>query len=339
MCGGLDPRVNAGTDDPLRVKTLVAANRGSKIAVVGVDLIGLPRAIVDQAIVAAVRRTDVEPGAILVSCSHTHSGPYTMEGLYSFGVIDRDYLSTLPDAIATGIQRADAACRPATMHVGRSLVHHGLHHRRVMVKGGKAYNTWMGAALDDLETCPQVLGSCGPIDPELWVVRFDDLDGRPLGVLTNFTLHVNTHFGTTWSADYPGVIAGVMQQELGTGVVTVFTPGACANINSTMGGTRWREGAEYLAGRAVEAARRARRVDGLVEVGGVRRDVPVHRRDPNSQPAEAIGRLAWGGRNPREDVFAPQVDHVAAIPERGTRRASARSPSPPTRASCLSNTG
>jgi hypothetical protein len=321
MCGGLDPRKNVGTDDPLRVKTLVAASEGLKIAIVGVDLIGLPRAIVDRAIEAAVQRTDIDPDAILVSCSHTHSGPYTMEGLYSFGVTDRDYLSTLPGAIAAGIQAADGARQPATMHVGRSLVHHGLHHRRVLAKGGKAYNTWMGAALDDLEICPQVLGSCGPIDPELWALRFDGLDGRPLGVYMNFSLHVNTHFGTTWSADYPGVIAEVMQQELGPDVVTVFTPGACANINSTMGGARWREGAAYLAQCAVKAVRRAKRVEGRAQVGRVRRDVPVPRRDPDSQPAEAIGRLAWGthsdarGGGGREDVFAPQIGHVAAMPE------------------------
>jgi hypothetical protein len=89
----------------------------------------------------------------------------------------------LPDAIAASIEgrnaafRADAALQPAKMHVGRSLVHHGLHHRRVLCKDGKAFNTWMRAALDDLDRCPQILGACGPIDPELWVVRFDGAGG------------------------------------------------------------------------------------------------------------------------------------------------------------------
>jgi neutral ceramidase len=320
MCGGLDPRKNVGTEDPLLVKTLVVAGE-TEIAVVGVDLIGLPRTIVDRAIDEAARRTHIERGAILVSCSHTHSGPYTMEGLYSFGVTDPDYLSTLPGAIADSVEAADAVCQPAKMYIGRSLVHHGLHHRRVLCKDGAdkphlpAYNTWMRAALDDLETCPQVLGSCGPIDPELWVVRFDGLDGKPLGTFVNLALHVNTHFGTTWSADYPGVIAERMRRELGPDAATVFTPGACANINATMSGTSWREGAEYLAGRAVEAVRRAKRIDGPIAVDAVRRDVAVSRRDPESQPPEAIGRLTWGGGSARQDVFGPQIEHVAAMPE------------------------
>jgi hypothetical protein len=276
---------------------------------------------VDRAIKEAVQRTGIKADAIIVSCSHTHSGPYTMEGMYSFGVTDSDYLSTLPEAIADGIAAAAAACSPATMHIGRSLVHHGLHHRRVLVKerarelNPKAYNTWMGVALDDLDACPQVLGSCGPIDPELWAVRFDGQEGAPLGVLLNFSMHVNTHFGTTWSADYPGVIAEAVRKTLGPNVISVFTPGACANINSTMGGARWREGADYLAQRAVEAVHRARRIEGTVNVGGLRRDVPVPRRNPGSQPLEAICRLSWGSSGARTDVFGPQLEHVAAMPE------------------------
>jgi hypothetical protein len=134
MCGGLDPRVNVGTDDPLQAKALVAEAEGDRIALVGVDLIGLPREIADQAIAEASRRTGIAPEAMLISCSHTHSGPYTFEGLYSFGVTNAAYLSTLPGLIADSIEQAARACQPATMHIGRSLVYHGLHHRRVLVK-------------------------------------------------------------------------------------------------------------------------------------------------------------------------------------------------------------
>ena len=79
MCGSLQPRTNVGVDDPLMAKTLVAASGGKVVAVVGVDLIGLPREIVDRAIEEAVDRTGIDPGSIMVSCSHTHSGPYTKD--------------------------------------------------------------------------------------------------------------------------------------------------------------------------------------------------------------------------------------------------------------------
>ena len=57
---------------------------------------------------------------------------------------------------------------------------------------GLVLNTWL-KKLNDLEQTPQVLGTEGPIDPELWVARFDALDGRVLGTLVNFTCHPALH--------------------------------------------------------------------------------------------------------------------------------------------------
>ena len=179
---------------------------------------------------------------------------------------DADYLSTLPGAIATSIEKAYAASQAATMHIGRSVVYHYLHHRRVLAQDGKAINTWMRGMTDDLDAYPQLIGTAGPVDPELWVVRFDDLAGTPFGAFVNFTLHVNTHFGTTYSADYPGVIAAEMRRDYGAGCSTVFTPGACANITTTRGKGEWRQAADNLAGEAVMAAGRAYQVEGPIIV-------------------------------------------------------------------------
>lgn len=316
MCGGLEPRKSVGTDDPLRAKTLVACQGDKRIAVVGVDIIGLPLAFCNQAIAEAVHRTGIPRECIMISCSHTHSGPYTEEGLYSFGVTNQPYLNTLPGLIASSIEQANASLRPVSLSIGRSLVYHGLHHRRVLSKKeNKAFNTWMPFALNDLDRVPQVLGSCGPVDPEMWLLRFDDADGKMVGALVNFSLHVNSHFGNTWSADYPGVIADTLRTEFGPQVNTVFTPGACANVNPTMGGPRWIEGARFFAAQAVEAAKRAKRIPEPIAVDGERVDLTVERRDPADQPPEAVGRLTWGNRGGREDVFGPVAAKLAASPK------------------------
>ena len=202
------------------------------------------------------------------------------------------------------------------MHIGRSLVYHLLHHRRIVAKDGKAINTWMSDQADDLERTPQVVGTAGVIDPEMWVLRFDDLAGKPFGGFVNFTLHVNTHFGNRYSADYPGVIASNFRHVYGAHFHSVFTPGACANVNTTVSGiSRWREGAEFLAQQALAAAKRARPAAEPVKVGGARRDVAAERRDPASQPPEAIGRLDWGGGHSWEQVFEPMVEHIGSMPD------------------------
>ena len=235
MCGSLDPRKNEGTTDLLQSHALVAESGGGRIAIVGVDLVGLPKALADQIIAESAGRTGIPSHAIMISCSHTHSGPYTAEGTYSSDVIDSAYLSTLPDRIGASVEQAAGRLETATMHIGRSLVHHGIHNRRVICPDGKVLNTWMPAALNDLDLIPQVLGTAGPVDPELWVVRFDRLDGSALGVFYNFSLHTNSKSGRTWSADYPCVVAELMREEYGPEVISVYTPGACADINVTIG--------------------------------------------------------------------------------------------------------
>ncbi len=312
MCGSLRPRMNVGVDDPLMAKALVAEADGRSAAIVGVDLIGLPRSIVDEAIAMAAAQAGLPATGIVVSCSHTHSGPYTMEGLYSFGVTDKGYLASLPGKIAGALVQAAAALRPARMSIGRSLVFHGLHNRRVLRKDGKAINTWFSALLNDLDLCPQFVGSAGPIDPELWVILFSDKSsGEPFGALANFSVHVNTHFGTRYSADYPGVIAAAMRQEFGQAFTTVFTPGACADVNATIPGyllerdeRTWLVGAHYFAAQAVAAARRAKAVEGPVTVGAKRADIAVPRRDPADQDPAALELLGWPNRH---EVFAQDM--------------------------------
>ena len=318
MCGSLDPRKNEGMTDPLQSHALVVESGGARIAIVGVDLIGLPKALADEIIAEAAGRTGIPADAFMIACSHTHSGPYTAEGLYSSQVTDAEYLSSLPDRIAASVEQAAGRVEPATMHIGRALVHHGLHNRRVICPDGKVLNTWMPAALNDLDVIPQVLGTAGPVDPELWVVRFDRLDGSSLGVFYNFSLHTNSKSGRTWSADYPCVVAELMREEYGPDVISVYTPGACADINVTIGGERWRESATYFAEQAVDAARRAIPVAGPIPVSAIRREITVPRRDPADQPPEAIGRLNWGGAGGRADVFDRQAELVAAMPEQLT---------------------
>lgn len=313
MCGSLKPRLNVGIDDPLYAKALVADDGERRVAIVGVDLIGLPRATVDPAIAEAARRTAIDPGAVMVSCSHTHSGPYTADYLYVPGVTDATYMARLPGLIADSIEMACSRLRPATLSIGRSLVYHGLHHRRVLTKEGRALNTWMGQALNDLDDTPQVLGSCGPVDPEMWVLRFDDLEtGLPFGAFVNFSLHVNSHFGSSYSADYPGVIAACMRHAFGPQMATVFTPGACGNINPTMNGpTGWRTGAEYFADMALGAARSARPIAGPIAVGGVRRELSVPRRIAVNRSPDSISRLRWGKD---DEVFTNMLGVIEAKP-------------------------
>jgi len=287
---------SVGTDDPLLAKTLVVQSGDRTIAIVGVDLVKIRLDLADAAIAQASQRTGIDPDAVMICPSHNHSSPFVPMG----GPNNKDYLSTLPGLIADSIEQAHRALQPARMLLGRSLVYEGLHNRRVVSKSdGLVLNTWL-KKLNDLEQTPQVLGTEGPIDPELWVARFDTLDGRVLGTLVNFTCHPALHDrrGRKWSADFPAVIAEQMAQAYGEQVVCVFTQGASGNVNPNKQFVpNWREKAAVFARAAVDAAKRATRIEGPIAVGYARRNVRVPRRDPADQREGAIARLGW--RDPR----------------------------------------
>jgi neutral ceramidase len=292
ITGPASPK-SAGTDDPLRARAMVVQSGDRKLAVVGLDLVKIRRDLADAAITLASRQTGIARDAVLICPSHNHSSPLVPMG----GPVNKDYLTTLPGRIADCVERAYKALQPARMFLGRSLVYEGHCNRRVIAKAdGLALNVWL-TKLNDLKQTPQVLGTEGPIDPELWVARFDALDGQVLGTLVNFTCHPCLHDRIkihTWSADFPGVIAGRIAQTYGKQAVCVFTQGCSGNIQPPVCFTPdWLERSAVFARAAVEAAQNAVAIKGPVAVGYARRDVTVPRCNPAAQRDEAITRLGW----------------------------------------------
>ncbi|HPA18785.1 MAG TPA: hypothetical protein PLU30_13625 [Verrucomicrobiae bacterium] len=285
--------VGTGTEDPLRARAMVVRSGDRKLAIVGVDLVKIRRDLADQAIALVTGQTGITRGAVLICPSHNHSSPLIPMG----GPNNKDYIATLPKLIADSIVRADKALQPARMSIGRSLVYEGHCNRRVISKAdGLVLNVWL-KKLDDLKQVPQVLGSEGPTDPELWVARFDAPDGKMLGALVNFTCHPGLHDRIkihTWSADFPGVIAEHITQAFGKQAVCVFTQGASGNIEPPVMWTPdWRERSAVFARAAVDAAKGAIPVKEPVAVDYARRDVDVPRCNAETQPEGAIARLGW----------------------------------------------
>ncbi|MBN2296211.1 MAG: hypothetical protein JXM70_27525 [Pirellulales bacterium] len=302
--------VSVGVEDPLFAKTLVVQNGCRTLAIVGLDLVKIRRDLADTAITLAAQRTGIDRDAVMICPSHTHSSPFIPMG----GPNNRDYISTLPKLIAGSIEQAYKAMQPARMFLGRSLIYEGHHNRRVISKtDGLALNTWL-KKLNDLKQTPQVLGTEGPIDPEMWVARFDALDGQVLGTLVNFACHPALHDRSglkKFSADFPGVIAEQIAQTYGKQAVCVFTQGPSGNIAPPVQfSPDWRERSAVFARAAVDAAKRAIPIKEPVAVGYTRRDVTVPRCNPEAQHEGAIERLGW-----RPDSFNTAKRQLANTPK------------------------
>lgn len=295
ITGPSGPR-STGTDDPLRARAMVVQSGDRKLAIVGVDLVKIRRDLADQIATLVTQKTGIARDAVLVCPSHNHSSPL-IPAQGDKATANKAYIDTLPKRISDSIMQADTALQPARMSVGRALVYEGHCNRRLISKAdGLVLNNWL-KKLNDLKQVPQVLGSEGPIDPELWVARFDALDGKVLGTLVNFTCHPCLHDRIkihTWSADFPGVIAESIAQAYGPAAGCVFTQGASGNIQPPVMWTPdWKQRSAVFAKAAVDAAKGAIPVEGPIAVDYVRRDVEVPRCKAEAQLTRAITRLGW----------------------------------------------
>ena len=128
--------------------------------------------------------------------------------------------------IVEAIVRADAAAQPAALFAGIARQETPISFNRRFVMKDGSVRTWM--RLDN----PEVVRAAGPIDPDVGLLLVRAADGdQPLGVFTNFALHLDTVGGTLWSGDYPFFVEQSLRQTLGSEVISVFGNGCCGDIN------------------------------------------------------------------------------------------------------------
>jgi neutral ceramidase len=301
LAGSTSPRVSKGIEDPLYVKALVLESGGTRIAYVTWDLLALSRAEGDRAVTQASARTGIPEENIMWAASHTHTGPYTVPVFGSEeGGIDREWLSGLPDRCAECVARADAAKVPVKMSRMRGYCFGAGVNRRVRFKDGREINSWLIEGAGDTI---QSVGTAGPIDPEVGILSFEDSAGKMVAVLFHFTLHANANFSRYFSGDYPAVVAARLRERFGGNLVTLFAPGACADINPLQ---KYRATGDMLADVILSRLQERTLIAGQVSLGAMKRDITVPYRDLSRDQEKRILDAHWGERD--SEVFRRELE-------------------------------
>lgn len=230
LAGGIKPRVSKGIEDPLYVKSLVIeTEKGEKFAYVVLDLLCLLREVGDKCVKLASEKTGIPKENIVWTTTHTHTGPYTLP-LFGEeeGTINKKWLNSLPEKFSLSVEKAYKSKKKARLKHINAFCNGLSHNRRVIIKDGRAINTWN---LENINI--QILGSEGPIDPEIGILFFETEKGDPISLMFYFALHTNSNFGEYFSSDYPGIIYMKMKEKFGSDFITLFIPGPCGNINPT----------------------------------------------------------------------------------------------------------
>jgi len=202
--------------DPLHARCLVLDDGTNRIAIAVVDTCMMTRDLIDEAKELARRETGIPIDRMLVSATHTHSAPSAMACLGSRA--DTNYARFLPGRIAEGIARATRNLAPA--RIGWTVVQDSehTHNRRWIRRPDRLLTDPFGvqnvrAHMHPGHESPDAIGPSGPVDPDLSIVSIQSLDGKPMALLANYSMHY--YESPLLSADYYGRFASKMARLLG----------------------------------------------------------------------------------------------------------------------------
>jgi len=235
--GGMQDRLPQHVHDELHARALVLDDGQRRLALVTVDSCVVPRQIFDAAKTLVHQHTGIPIENMLMSATHTHTAGTAAPAFQSEA--DAEYQLFLTRKIADSVRIALNNLEPARLGWGVGKVPQHVFNRRWKMKPGTIPPNPFGG-LDQVKTNPAVgspdlVEPAGPTDPDLTVISVRALDGRPIALLANYSLHYvgAGHF----SADYFGAFADRIQQLLGADrqdppFVGLLSNGTSGNINN-----------------------------------------------------------------------------------------------------------
>jgi hypothetical protein len=193
-----------GVHDPLMGKVLLLDDGSTRLAWGNLDLIGLSPEDDARLRQMIAGRLGIPPRNVLVSCTHTHSGPGSMQFRGPLGAVDAAWLESVLGAIVDAAAGLPSRLRPARMGCATTVV------------PGLGYNRQDGAS---------------PIDERLLVVHFRDDDDRAIAAILNYATHpvVLGENNLYFTADYPGYATRGIEKSFGG--VTMFVLGAAGDVD------------------------------------------------------------------------------------------------------------
>lgn len=204
-------RFSTGVHDPLFSSALYLGNAQTCLLLISNDVIFVGKALGTRVRRRISQATGIPFGQILVSATHTHSGPITLSYLSNEGdpVVprpDAGYLRQLEEGMVAAGVRAFQQAEAAEAGWGRAS----------------------GCGLGTHRRDPR-----GPADPEIPVLLVRSaLDGRALGCMLVCAMHptVLHEDSTLVSCDFPGLARRHLQQQvLGGGCPIIYHMGASGN--------------------------------------------------------------------------------------------------------------
>lgn len=324
--------------DDLHARCLVLDDGETRIAIVLCDNVGIARDVLDVARTLAEEASGIPEQQILIASTHTHSAT-PARGLDRLAPLDdlSGYPSFLARRIADGIVRAAANLEPAKIAWGRTEVPGQVFNRRWFLKPDRELPNPFGGTdrvkMNPPRGNPDLVEPAGPTDPEVAFLSVQAVDGRPIALLANYSLHyVGGVPSGHVSADYFGAFAERIEQLLEAdrvdppfvGMMSNGTSGDINNIDFRASGQRMEpyekihQVADEVA-QAVIEAHQGLTFHSWVPVGAAAQELTLAARVPNEELLEFAHRTLAKPEDapldhPLERIYAERVLRAVDAP-------------------------
>jgi hypothetical protein len=221
-----------GTLHDLWVKALALEDgRHQRAVVITTDLVGFPKKVADWICDHVEKECGLQRSQIMLTCSHTHSGPVLKDALLDVYPLDDkqramidQYTPILERTVVKTVTEAFAQMTPATLAVG-------------MGECGFAVNRRNNVEKEVAAAIAQHKPLKGPVDHSVPVLAVRRADGRLQAVLFQYACH-NTVLTTSYlySGDYAG-FAQIALEEKHPDCLAMFAIGCGADQNGLPRGT------------------------------------------------------------------------------------------------------
>ncbi len=273
IVGGWKPFPATHIHDELHARCLVLNDGETTLAIVICDNVGIPREVFDKAKEFMAAEAGIPATNVLCAATHTHSATTARgENKVVSSAQLTDYQAFLARRIADGVRRAVNQLEPAQIAFGAVDEPSQVFNRRWYVTDPDLLRNPFGGVdqvrMNPPAGNPALVRPAGPTDPQIAFLSVQAVDGRPIALLANYSLHyVGGVPGGHVSADYFGVFAERIAELLGAeklsppfvGILSNGTSGDVNNINFREPGPRkqpyekMREVADLVARRVHEA--------------------------------------------------------------------------------------
>jgi len=222
LAGYLNLRRAEKVLDPLKVTTLYLKDEEYSLAIISCDLCFLPNQFVKEVKDSIEDIADIDESQIMISATHTHSGPLTGK---VFGQNpDQLYIKLLKEKIAESFSRAYKDTGPATFQFAQGSVEGISFNRRYLMRDG---NVVTNPPKDN----PEIIGPQGPVDRTINLIRVNTKNKEASLIIMNFALHLDTLNHNYISSDFVGIIRRILKKVYGSKTSLLYLQGSAGDIN------------------------------------------------------------------------------------------------------------